>query len=95
MRFLIRRFADRIRRYLATPVTDYFHQNPTSPDAASQLALTLAYRNMVAAGQRLPPLTDVGFKAFSQTDEDGILLCLFSVIGTNHKSGSSGILVAG
>jgi hypothetical protein len=46
----------------------------------------LTYRNMVMAGQPLPPLADTGFKAFSQTDEDGILLCLFSIIGMDNKT---------
>jgi hypothetical protein len=33
----------------------------------------------------LPRLRGVGFKAYSQTDEDGILLYLFSLIGTTNR----------
>jgi len=33
----------------------------------------------------LPKLADVGFRVYSQTDEDGIILFLFSVIGTANK----------
>jgi hypothetical protein len=33
----------------------------------------------------LPHLSQVGFKAFSQTDEDGILLYIFSIIGSATK----------
>jgi hypothetical protein len=40
---------------------------------------------MLETGERLPPLREVGFKAFSQTDEDGILLYIFSIIGTVNK----------
>ncbi len=57
------------------------------PDAAAQLQLKLLYRNLVESGSALPGLSGVGFKVFSQTDEDGILLYIFSIIGTvNRKS---------
>lgn len=57
------------------------------PDAAAQLQLKLMYRNLADSGRALPELSEVGFKAFSQTDEDGILLYIFSILGTvNRKS---------
>ncbi len=56
-----------------------------STDAASQLQLKFSYRNMAASGSALPALDQVGFKAFSQTDEDGILLYIFSIIGDGNK----------
>ena len=71
---------------MAEPVREYLCHLPSASDAASQLALMMSYRNTVAAGYPLPALSDVGFKAFSQTDEDGILLYLFSVIGAKHKT---------
>ncbi len=55
------------------------------PDAATQLQLKLMYRNLLESGRVLPKLNEVGFKAFSQTDEDGILLYIFSIIGTVNK----------
>ena len=33
----------------------------------------------------MPILNDVGFQAYSQSDEDGILLYIFSIIGTTNK----------
>ena len=33
----------------------------------------------------LPKIEDVGFRVFSQNDEDGILLYIFSLIGTSNK----------
>lgn len=33
----------------------------------------------------LPKFEDTGFKAYSQTDEDGLLLYLFSLIGTTNR----------
>jgi hypothetical protein len=55
------------------------------PDAASQLQLQLTYRALKESGSALPHLSQVAFKAFSQTDEDGILLYIFSIIGSASK----------
>jgi hypothetical protein len=55
------------------------------PNAASQLQLKLTFQALAAAGNKLPGLDEVGFKAFSQTDEDGILLYIFSIIGATTK----------
>jgi len=55
-------------------------------DAPTQILLQMAYRDHVREGKPLPPISDVGFKVFSQTDEDGILLYLFSIIGTGSKT---------
>jgi hypothetical protein len=52
---------------------------------ASQLLLSLYYRSFVLQNLPLPKLSDVGFRVYSQTDEDGIILFLFSVIGTRNK----------
>ncbi len=56
-----------------------------SSNAVSQLALKFQYMEMMRKGLVLPSLADVGFKVFSQTDEDGILLYLFSIIGATNK----------
>jgi hypothetical protein len=55
------------------------------PDPAVQVQLRLAYRALVEEKRQLPRFSDVGFKCNSQSDEDGILLFLFSVIGTVNK----------
>jgi hypothetical protein len=34
---------------------------------------------------KLPELSDTGFRVFSQNDEDGVLLYIFSLIGTTNK----------
>jgi hypothetical protein len=54
-------------------------------DAASQIQLKLTYWALAESGGTLPGLSQVGFKAFSQTDEDGILLYIFSIIGAVNK----------
>ena len=55
------------------------------PSAVEQMQLRLQYQALAAAGGPLPAIGDVGFKAYSQTDEDGILLYLFALIGTTNK----------
>lgn len=54
-------------------------------DAGTQLLLALKYREMQHQGVPLPALEEVGFRAYSQTDEDGILLYLFTILGTTNK----------
>ena len=40
---------------------------------------------MVNFGHHFSNINEAGFKVFSQTDEDGILLYIFSIIGTTNK----------
>ena len=35
--------------------------------------------------QEMPSFREVGFKAYSQFEEDGILLYIFSIIGVSNK----------
>jgi hypothetical protein len=56
------------------------------PDVATQIGLSLHYKGLAQSGGTLPSFREVGFKVFSQTDEDGVLLFIFSLIGvTNRK----------
>jgi hypothetical protein len=53
----------------------------------AQKALMQQYRLLAAQGkQYLPPLNDVGFRAYSQFEEDGILLYLFSLIAPRNRT---------
>lgn len=54
-------------------------------DPASQLLLKLRYKELANSRSKLPGIKEVGFKAYSQSDEDGILLYIFSIIGTKNK----------
>lgn len=64
-------------------------------EPASQMLLCLKYREMAARGESLECINDSGFQVFSAADEDGILLYLFSVLGTHDRTfvdiGSAGI----
>ena len=57
----------------------------TQGPAVSQLLLRNTYKSMLDSGGSLPRLSDVGFKVYSQTDEDGILLYIFSLVGEANK----------
>ena len=50
-----------------------------------QWSPSLQYRTLLAQQAPLTKLSDVGFHVYAQTDEDGIILLLFSVIGTTNK----------
>jgi hypothetical protein len=51
----------------------------------TQRQLFLQYREQ-ALSNKLPSLKDTGFRVFSQFEEDGLLLFIFSVIGMTHKT---------
>jgi hypothetical protein len=83
MKSFIKNVARRIRDFLIYPlVKEGAHQ---AAGALLQLNLKFTYENMRLSGTKLPQLSETGFKAFSQTDEDGILLYIFSIIGTKNR----------
>jgi hypothetical protein len=51
----------------------------------TQILLGLRYRELLHSGIPLPLLEEVEFRSFSQHGEDGILLYIFSLIGTTNK----------
>lgn len=53
--------------------------------AISQKILAAHYRFLANAGAALPSLPEAGFQVYSQTDEDGILLFLFSILGHGNR----------
>jgi hypothetical protein len=88
--------AARVRDFLASPVLDAVRRTSAldavrsltrwvGPDPVAQIHLILAYRRLVEEGQSLPHFGEVGFKCYSQADEDGILLFLFSILGVGNK----------
>lgn len=50
-----------------------------------QLLLRLAYRDLLNQGAASLDLEDVEFRCYSQNGEDGILLYVFSLIGTTNR----------
>ena len=54
-------------------------------DKGMQILLKLKYRELLSLGTDLPSFDDVQFRSFSQNGEDGILLYIFSLIGTTNN----------
>jgi hypothetical protein len=81
---MLRVLARRGRNLLITPIVQnrlvVQHANATS-----QIQLQLTYSALRDTGHVLPGIDRIGFKMFSQSDEDGILLYIFSIIGVTNK----------
>lgn len=64
-------------------------QLPNGPNyynsATQQLTFSLTIQNTPPEILRGRPLSDFGFRCFSQNDEDGILLYIFSLIGHGNR----------
>ena len=86
MRATIKRHASRVRDFLLAPVQQSLRQAAGYQERTSQLLLALAYQRLAQEGRPLPRLSETGFRRYSQTDEDGILHFLFSILGTVSKT---------
>lgn len=82
----IKPIVNRYRTFVISPIVEAISQAPRVADPAVQSLLQLEYARLVQEGKPLPRIGDVGFKVYSQCDEDGILLFLFSVIGAKSKT---------
>jgi hypothetical protein len=51
----------------------------------SQIQLFNMYQNMARDGRQLPSIFDVGFRVYSQFEEDGMILFLLAVLGMKTK----------
>jgi hypothetical protein len=80
---LMKRTGQVITHPVRQQLTDFFIF--PRPNKAIQLLLAMKYKEMAVLGLPLPGLDEVEFRAYSQFGEDGILLFLFSVLGTTNK----------
>ena len=63
--------------------------SPEQPSASAQILQVLLrqqYRDLARRGVELPDFADVEFRTYSQNGEDGILLYLFSLLGTTNRT---------
>ena len=56
-----------------------------SDSQVAQVLLRLQYQELARRGTGLPDLKDVEFRCYSQNSEDGILLYIFSLLGTTNR----------
>jgi hypothetical protein len=80
---LVRRTSHLISHPVRQALEDYFVL-PRS-NKATQVLLSMQYREMLALHLPLPKFEDVEFRVYSGLGEDGILLYLFSILGTTNK----------
>jgi hypothetical protein len=86
MRSSLRRFHSlrelaQLARFISrAPDTHAFQQLDVA-----QAALVAGWRALLQSGQILP-FDAVGFQAYSENEEDGILLYIFTVAGTTNKT---------
>lgn len=83
--YVVKKLLKRILRSLSRPIlnqleieqgTTFFHN-----DAVPQKLLMQQYRLLAARGDAsLPTMAEVGFRCYSQFEEDGILLFIFSLV---------------
>jgi hypothetical protein len=76
-----KRLIIKLRNFLIGPLANRMQE----PDAATQIHLKLAFKHFSNSATAFDDLSDYGFRAFSQADEDGILLFIFALIGSGSK----------
>lgn len=62
------------------------HRDKLHPSVGIQQRALMVQYLQAKASKTLPPLASTGFKVFSQFEEDGLLLYLFSLIGEGSKT---------
>ena len=63
----------------------FLAEKSSAATKVSQIALSQNWKHLSEKGLSLPCLSDVEFRCFSQNGEDGILLYIFSLLGTSNK----------
>ncbi|MBU1033823.1 hypothetical protein KKI22_02615 [Patescibacteria group bacterium] len=88
---MLKRLLYQLRQFLYYPLRDFaylthplFNAN-TNSDQLAQKQILNQYLSMRKTGLLPLPINQVGWRAFSQFDEDGILLYIFSIIGSTNR----------
>ena len=80
---MIRQIATQIADYLLGPLVR--QSGGLGVSGVEQRALSIAYRQLFGSKGPALKFKDVDFRIYSQNEEDGILLYIFSLIGTTNK----------
>lgn len=81
MKNIAKRLFNRLVRSAGNELQLEFGRASSPSESVAQKVLMQQYRLLAAGGRaHLPSLQDVGFRIYSQSEEDGILLYIFSLI---------------
>ena len=98
MKKMIQSILKRFRSFFCSPILSYLERQESNRQALLQNMLKFQYKQMVQADMQMPSFEDVGFKTYSEADEDGILHYIFALIGTTNKRlldiGAAGINIS-
>ena len=81
----IKQLARQARAFLLDPLLNPGRMEHRPTTDLQQLLLSFRYKDLIDAKAALPSFRDVGFRVYSEADEDGILLLIFSIIGFKTK----------
>ncbi|MEO6000724.1 MAG: hypothetical protein ABIN89_28005 [Chitinophagaceae bacterium] len=81
---MIEKIKHRVKNFIGSLITPPYHEQNNQVE---QIQISNNYRLMKKSltSSEMPAFRDVGFKVYSQFEEDGILLYIFSLIGTTNK----------
>jgi len=81
---MFKKITQKIKNFILRAITIFRLEQNTQVE---QIQIANQYRLMkkILTATEMPSFRDVGFKVHSQFEEDGILLYIFSVIGTTNK----------
>lgn len=83
---MVKKFLKKARAFLLSPVFEFFSfPQGGNARAETQILLALKYKEMLSHRAPLPTFDEIGFGVYSGSDEDGILLYIFSLIGVTNK----------
>ncbi len=81
----IRRQSSSLCKSIAAQVLQELKGHERGVPKEAQILLQLKYRDLQRTGGPLPTFDEVRMKSFSQSGEDGVLLYIFSLIGTTNR----------
>jgi hypothetical protein len=81
---MIRKFKQKTKNFIRRVVASVQQEQNTQVEQAVIVNQYRLMKKLMGPGE-MPSFRDVGFKVHSQFEEDGILLYIFSVIGTTNK----------
>jgi len=80
---LFKKYLHKLRAFFLSPVLTKEHT--IKPNQVEQVMLSVKYKELYNSGFPKFEFKDIGFQIYSQCEEDGILLYIFSIIGTTNK----------